>query len=210
MATASGALEVSLAAGLRERHKLRTRRRLEQAALELFAEAGFDATTVEDIAERAEVSPRTFFRYFTSKDEVFFVERAWRLDLLAAALGERPPDEPDLVAARAALLAVTPTIEEDRPAMSLRARAARSTPVLRGHLYDVVLEWEETLAEGLAARRATTPRADQQARLAAAVAMGAFRLALAGWLQEPAVGDLETLLDQRFAALEELRFPVRS
>ncbi len=71
--------------GRRERHKRTTRQALEEAALVLFARDGFDATTVEAIAERAEVSPRTFFRYFAAKEEVLDMGWAERRERLAHA-----------------------------------------------------------------------------------------------------------------------------
>src|SRR5689334_5758979 len=80
--------------GLRERKKLRTRQALSEAALRLFAEKGFDATTVEEICERAEVSPSTFFRYFESKEAAAFPEEEPRVRIVEEALRARPEDEP--------------------------------------------------------------------------------------------------------------------
>src|SRR5580700_7601236 len=89
--------------GLRERKKARTSQALEDAALELFATKGFDATTIEEIADAVEVSPRTFFRYFGSKEEVLFAEDATRDGDLAEFLATRPAGESSLEKLRAAL-----------------------------------------------------------------------------------------------------------
>ena len=95
------ALPVDTSVGLRERKKLRTRADLSDAAFRLFAERGFDETTIEDIVEQVEVSPRTFFRYFDSKEDVvigFFDDLGLELRAMLAA---RPPEEPSFTALRA-------------------------------------------------------------------------------------------------------------
>src|SRR3974390_3063183 len=89
--------------GLRARKRERTRRSSEAAALELFAAQGYEQTTVEQIAARAEVSEGTFFRYFRSKGEALFVERDHQLPALQRVITERPPDEDDFEAVRRAL-----------------------------------------------------------------------------------------------------------
>src|SRR5436309_4426840 len=81
--------------GLRERKKQKTRAQLTDAAFRLFGERGFDGTTIEDIVEQVEVSPRTFFRYFDSKEDVvigFFDDMGLELrDMLDAQPAEEPP-----------------------------------------------------------------------------------------------------------------------
>jgi AcrR family transcriptional regulator len=87
------AVPVDTTVGLRERKKQRTRAELTDAAFRLFAERGFDETTIEDIVEQVEVSPRTFFRYFDSKEDVvigFFDDLGLELRSMLAA---RPPEE---------------------------------------------------------------------------------------------------------------------
>src|SRR5437016_8102361 len=89
------------ALGLRERKKAKTRAAIQAEALRLFREQGYDATTVEQIADAAEVSPSTFFRYFPTKEDVLLrddMDELW-LDLLRA----QPPGLPPLPALRAAL-----------------------------------------------------------------------------------------------------------
>src|SRR5918999_5549011 len=79
--------------GLRERKKQRTREQIVESAMRLFAERGYHGTTVADIAEAAEIAPRTFFSYFPSKEAVVFHNVDRDLDGLASALHDRLPGE---------------------------------------------------------------------------------------------------------------------
>src|SRR6516164_8876532 len=76
--------------GLRERKKQQTRETIERVALELFAERGYDETTLAEIAEAADVSPRTIFSYFTSKEDILFCEESRRIEKAEEALEHRP------------------------------------------------------------------------------------------------------------------------
>ncbi len=88
----------------------------------MFASKGFDATTIEEIADAVEVSPRTFFRYFASKEEVLFAEDAGRDGDLAEFLAARPAGESSLEKLRAALLGWTADYELDRQRLMRRAQ----------------------------------------------------------------------------------------
>jgi AcrR family transcriptional regulator len=79
--------------GLRERKKRAVKTALEQTALRLFLEKGYENTTVEEITESVDVSTRTFFRYFATKDEVLFAHQAERIAALQAFFAERPAGE---------------------------------------------------------------------------------------------------------------------
>src|SRR4029450_2504217 len=106
------AVPVDTPIGLRERKKLRTRAELSDAAFRLLAERGFDETTIEDIVEQVEVSPRTFFRYFDSKEDVvigFFDDLGLELRSMLAA---RPPEEASFTALRGALGSLIDLYEE--------------------------------------------------------------------------------------------------
>ena len=86
--------------GLRERKKQRTREAISRAALELFARGGYQETTLAEIAEAAEVSTRTIFAYFPSKEDILFSDFAAMRDALAQALSERPPGQDALTTLR--------------------------------------------------------------------------------------------------------------
>src|SRR5438445_12017201 len=92
--------------GLRERKKQRTRETIARAARELFAERGYHATTLPDIAEAADVSTRTIFAYFPSKEDILFSDFPLMKDALAQALAERPDGEEALVTVREFILSV--------------------------------------------------------------------------------------------------------
>src|SRR5687768_18194798 len=89
-------------AGRRERKKHQTAVALHEAALKLFARQGFAETTVEEIADEVDVSARTFFRYFSSKESVIYADEGVRRETWLAALHARPHDEPLLVSIREA------------------------------------------------------------------------------------------------------------
>src|SRR5690349_13346270 len=88
----------------RERKKLQTRQALRAAALRLFAERGFDATTIQDITEAADVSPRTFFLHFSSKEDVLVGDAREGVAAFEQALGARPDGEAPFTGVRTALL----------------------------------------------------------------------------------------------------------
>src|SRR5438270_5428654 len=98
--------------GLRELHAARTRDAIVSAALELFEERGFQATTVDEIAARADIAPRTFFRYFPTKEAVLFARAADDRAKLVAALDARPFDEHPFVSLTTIASAFAANMEE--------------------------------------------------------------------------------------------------
>src|SRR6267142_716815 len=97
---------MTLQPGLRQRKKERTREAIARAAHELFAERGYHATTLPDIAEAADVSTRTIFAYFPSKEDILFSDFPLMKDALARALDERPEGEEALVTVREFILSL--------------------------------------------------------------------------------------------------------
>ncbi|GEP37525.1 TetR family transcriptional regulator [Nocardioides psychrotolerans] len=179
--------------GLRERRRNTTRRSLEDAALRLFARDGFDATTVEAIAAEADVSPRTFFRYFAAKDEVLNPDRRARQALLREAVAAAPAGLDDLATAFVALAAVADDLAADREMLLLQRQAVVTSALLRGRTYDVLLSWQHTLTAALADRRGV-PHDDLAALSVAAAATGVWQAAIGRWLdaEDTDLGDLLT------------------
>src|ERR1700758_1563241 len=123
-----------------ERRKRRTRQAIQTAALELFAERGYRETTINDIAERADVAPRTVTVHFPAKDDLLFDAEPFTLDSLSTRLAAREPGEPALQAlrdwmARTMTQAQTSGPEPDRrlwERRALRAHIISTEPELRG------------------------------------------------------------------------------
>src|SRR5437868_12473955 len=115
---------------LRQRHFDRTRAALVAAALDLFGERGFTATTVEEIAARADVATRTFFRYFPTKEAVLFHNMEEKLTKLRAQLAERPAGEPAHESLAAALAGLAAHMTDDREHIALFRRLAEEQPGL--------------------------------------------------------------------------------
>jgi AcrR family transcriptional regulator len=191
-------MSVSCGVGLRERKKERTRRALEDAAVELFTTKGFDDTTVEDIAAAADVSPRTFFRYFASKDDVLFGDDAERRSALAEQLAQRPREEPPLEKLRGAIVAMASEFDRDRDRLVRLARV-KASPNLRAKFLEHQYAHEELVVDALVA---TDPDADlAHLRLVVATSFAALRATLENWIAAGGTDDLVSLATQ---ALDQL------
>src|SRR5438876_7231524 len=109
---------------LRQKHVDRTRQAIIDAAFALFTERGFAATTVEDIAARADVAPRTFFRYFPSKESVLFTGAESKTELLKQQLAERPEGESPAESMIAVLMQIPDDITRNSEQVSLLCTVA--------------------------------------------------------------------------------------
>lgn len=201
MAAKCYAVPVDTTVGLRERKKLRTRTELTDAAFKLFAEHGFDETTIEDIVAEVEVSPRTFFRYFDSKEDVvigFFDDLGLELRAMLAA---RPPSEPPFTALRGALGSLIDLYEEQAERVMAAKRLAHDTPAIRARLLDKHARWENGVTEELSVRLGVDPSVDRRPRLLAAVALAAFSTAVSEWCSPQGRNDLHALVDDALEAV---------
>jgi len=166
------------APGRRERKKLETRTALEAAALRLFAERGYEQTTVDDIAEAADVAVRTFFRYFQSKQHVLFGDVALGIAArLRTALRERPATETPVEAVGAALGAMELDDAEQQRQVLDRLRLLQRLPELGGTYHLLFQQLHDVIAEEVA-ERTGKPIADLHPQLLAAAATGALKAAL--------------------------------
>lgn len=124
---------MSIGEGLRARKKRRTRERIAQAALELFARQGYHQTTIAQIAEAAEVSPRTVSGYFPAKEDLVFPRQEEWFGDLERRLAERGPGEPALEALRAWIEARLPEWHERAEERCVRRRVVAGDEALRAH-----------------------------------------------------------------------------
>lgn len=139
--------------GRRERKKLATRRALVDAAVELFTEHGFEKTTVAQIAERADVSTRTFFLHFETKEDVLSGEGDARVELGLEAIAERIPGEgPDEAFARAMRAMIDDGQARETELGRLRYRMALEAPTVRANLLRRRHEAERQFAAALLQR----------------------------------------------------------
>ncbi|MHB0878148.1 MAG: acyl-CoA-like ligand-binding transcription factor [Anaerolineae bacterium] len=186
--------------GLRERKKAQTRRTIQEHALRLFMEKGYEATTVQEIAAAAGVSHMTFFRYFPTKEDVVLSDDYD--PMLMALVASRPADEPAIDTLRHAIGdGFRQIYAVDREALLARTRLIVSTPALRARLWEQQAASEGMLTAAMAARvgGAMTFRT----RLIAAACFAAITVATVAWAENDGTPPLPELMDQALAMLSE-------
>jgi AcrR family transcriptional regulator len=186
--------------GLRERKKQKTRWAIQEHALRLFQEQGYDQTTVEQIAAAAEVSPSTFFRYFATKEDVVIQDEYD--PLLAAGIDDAPAGLNPIAAVRHAINAA---FDGADPAelRRLRERTAliMSVPALRARTLDNLNASVRLVAEPLARRIGVAPD-DLRARAWAGAIIGVALAALEEWISGDDDAGFAVLMDRALAELE--------
>jgi AcrR family transcriptional regulator len=200
--TKASVVEARPRPGLRERRKKLTAAELEAAALRLFGERGFDAVTVDDIAAEADVSRRTFFRYFASKEDVLLADHLVQLARLRQAMAARPPDETILTALRNAILSMTGDFEDRKEMVILRGRIMRETPSLQARSLVHQRAWEEAMQAMVADRLGVDPTVDLRPGVVAATALAAMRVAFTNWLTTGATDDLIAMTTEALDLLD--------
>ncbi|MBX4862585.1 TetR family transcriptional regulator [Rhizobium bangladeshense] len=185
--------------GRRERKRRETRERIEQAAMSLFLQRGFEATTIEDITEAADVSKRSFFDYFPSKEEVVFAWQDAFADRLMAAIAARPADESSVTAVEAAITA-TVIAAVDEPGLALGDLIHR-TPALKARDQLKYAKLEQKLAEALLLRKGGDPLERPRMRVLAATVIGALRVGAELWQQRPPSASPQDFAREIFADL---------
>jgi AcrR family transcriptional regulator len=180
----------------------RARAAVEEAAMRLFLERGYAATTIDEIAAAVEVSPRTVLRYFGSKEDILFAREREAVRRVGELLAERPAAEPVLGAARDVLARVAAGYDAAPERRLAWARLVRGTPALAGAYLELLAGFEAAFARFASGRAGAAGAAGGAARsrLQAAVVVAAFRVALERW--EAGEGELAALVAGHLALLE--------
>lgn len=192
----------SAPAGRRERKKAATRRALQEAALRLVAERGFDNVTVEDIADGADVSKRTFFNYFASKEQAVLGRDPATTDSVRRALRERPAAESPLRSLHAVLGQVAADYAGSRSDWLARRRLIRSEPRLLAASMADWIELERILVEAMSDRLGLDPERDLLPALVVSAAISAVRVATLRSRSGSGDASLPALIAEAFSALE--------
>jgi AcrR family transcriptional regulator len=178
------------------------RGRLEQAAMELYGECGFEQTTVAEIAKRAGLTERTFFRYFADKREVLFSSADEMRELLVSTVAGAPGSAAPIDAVAVGLEAAGALLGElrGRAFARQRQRVIAANTELRERELIKLASWSAALAETLRERGVREPAAS----LTAEVGIAAFRVAFERWVEETDERDLPELIRESLGELKAL------
>src|SRR5438067_3099972 len=196
--------------GLRERHMDRTRAAIVDAALALFSEQGFTETTVDAIAERADVGRRTFFRYFPAKESVLFHDVDAQIQGTIDALAARPEEEPPFEALLAVLREGAGRFSADLDRRQLLAKVAHECDNLLVHHRAVIMRRLEDTITAEVARRAGVPADDLATGAAVAAILAAYGAAIRRWILRGANEALQPLVETALAATQDALTSTRS
>jgi AcrR family transcriptional regulator len=193
-------------AGLRERKKLRTRGALIDSAFDLFQRKGFEATTIDEIAESVDVSPRTFFRYFASKEEVALSLIDDQLKALLDHFEHRPAAESVLEALRNASMEVLRACETGEDGFDpLRFQCVQfllsSTPALAASAMEQGAARLAEMAKLIGVRMGVDHQADPRPYLVASITVCAIQSVINAWRQNEPDARSSDLVDRAFGLL---------
>jgi mycofactocin system transcriptional regulator len=195
----TGQDEADQAGARRGRPPSTSRRELRLIALRLFAERGFDNTTIEQIAAEAGVSERTFFRYFTTKASVLWTEFETEVETIRSSLAAVPDDMPLMDAVRGVVVAANHYHADDVPEMQMRMQLIATVPALSFSAAEHYEAWERAISE-FAGRRLGQPADSLFPLTIGRASLAACRAAYDRWSVR-ADDDLTIYLDAALSAL---------
>jgi AcrR family transcriptional regulator len=173
------------------------------AALYLFERDGFDATHTDRIAERAGVSPRTFFRYFPTKEAVVFHRDYTFMRGFTDAYRGQPKVMSDFEALRSTFVGLSAGLHVLRARLETYRAAVDSSPVLIGHEHMHIRDHETTVATAIAERRGV-PQPNEQCQTLASISLVLYGIGLRRWLNGPSSLPLARLINEEFLSLPQL------
>ena len=176
-----------------------SRDEVQRIALELFAAAGFEATTLDDIAAAVGVSRRTLFRYYPSKNDMVWGDFEWVLDRLRRLFDQTDPETPLMEAIAAAAVASNRYDPAVQPELRIRMTLITTVPSLQAHSMLRYSEWRSVVAQ-FAARRLGLAPSDLEPEAIGHAALGASMAAFQHWVRNPD-SDLEDNLRRTYALL---------
>lgn len=182
-----------------QRRKQRTRAAIEETSLRLFAEKGFEETTVDDLAAAAGIGRRTFFRYYPSKNDVVFGDYDSRTDILRAALAAAGPRAHPVEVVRQALRATNDYAPDEYVSLAIRIWLLTTVRSLQAHAAWRFSAWEELIIERVLERVGARHRL--YACGLAKTSIAAMWAAYSVWLDDGAGANLNELIDEAFARL---------
>jgi AcrR family transcriptional regulator len=185
---------------LRERKKLKTRRAIQDHALRLFVEQGYDATTVEQIAAAAEISPSTFFRYFPAKEDCVLTDE---YDPIMAEVFRAQPAELSVIEAFRGMFreVLTRMYARDKEQILTRTKLILSVPALRARSFDLMHQESLTMFIELVAERSGRPADDPQIRAFTWASTAALEASIVTWAESDGALDLPKLVDEAMSFL---------
>ncbi len=201
--TRSSQYDKSQPMSLRERKKRLAQATIEETALRLFQQQGYEHTSIQDIAAAVMMSSRTFFRYFASKEEVLFEPMRAVLNEGLRFLQHVAPTESPHVALRATFEYLASLYQQQRARFPIRYQIAVQTPSIASHYLYVLMETEPAICDVLCSHlESATNR--HEIRFLVALYMTALRVALLEWLEQEAQGDLVSLLREYLDSFSSL------
>ena len=186
--------------GLRERKKIKTRTAIRDATYALIREQGYDATTVEQIAERAEVSPSTVFRYFPTKEDIVLTDEYD--PILVRELHDRPADEPWMESLRYVMRkAVEVGLTEDPEATRLRSHLMLQVPAVRARMLESMSVTGRMLGEAVA-ERTGRPGDSLEVRVYTMSLIGGLAEVSLYWAENDFRDDFADLIERALTVIE--------
>ncbi|WP_089099126.1 MULTISPECIES: TetR/AcrR family transcriptional regulator [Streptomyces] len=186
--------------GLRERKKIKTREAIRTAMYALVAEQGYDATTIEQIAERAEVSPSTVYRYFPTKEDIVLTDEYD--PLIMAELRARPADEPWPVSLRHVMhRAIRMGMKEDPVVSRLRTRLMVEVPAVRSRMMESMSSTGRMLRQAIGERTGLDPDSLEVRVYAMSIVGGLLETSMY-WAEQEHEPDYDALIDRALNVIE--------